>query len=102
MNREIEEEQAAMATATFCLVHTSHSVHTHCVMCFESHSGKLSREKLMKFEVLSLFAKVFSKKFGSMASFGGTNEQSVKVFPAKIHRFAEVFSHESFPLYDII
>ena len=37
-------------------------------------------------------------KFGSMASFGGTSEQSTKVFYVKIFfpPTHEVFSHESF------
>ena len=38
-----------------------------------TYSEKLSREKTFaNFEVLGLFAKVFSAKFGGVASFGGT------------------------------
>ena len=33
------------------------------------------------FEVLWLFVKVFSVKFGGVASFGGTSNQSVESFP---------------------
>ena len=66
------------------------------------YSGKLSREKtFLNFAVLWLFAKVFSVKFGGVASFGGTSGQSVKVLSTKIffHQFVKVFSHESFPLH---
>ena len=50
------------------------------------YSGKLSREKtLANFEVLWLFAKVFSVQFGGVASFGGTSEQSVKIFSANFY-----------------
>ena len=39
------------------------------------HSGKLLREKTFaNFEVLQLFAKVFTVKFGGVASFGSTSE----------------------------
>ena len=38
----------------------------------------------MNFEVLWLFVKVFSTKFGGMVSIGGTSEQSAKVFFMKI------------------
>ena len=49
------------------------------------------REKIFtNFAVLWLFTKLFSKKFGSVASFGGISEQSTKVF-----------SHENFPVYSI-
>ena len=41
-------------------------------------------ENFCKFEVLWLFAKVFSVKFGGVASFCGTSKQSAKVFSAKI------------------
>ena len=34
----------------------------------------------MNFAVLWLFAKVYSTKFRGVASFGGTSEQSAKVF----------------------
>ena len=45
------------------------------------YSGKLSREKtLPNFEVLWLFAKVFFTKFGHVAFFCDTIEQSLKVF----------------------
>ena len=47
------------------------------------HSGKLSRKKsFSNFEVLSV--KVFFTKFRGMVFFGGTREQSVKVFSAKV------------------
>ena len=63
------------------------------VVCWISHfnirilpySGKLLREKtFVNFEVLWLFAKVFSAKFGDVVSFGGTSEQSTKVFSVKM------------------
>ena len=38
----------------------------------------------MNLEVLWLFAKLFSAKFGDVAFFGDTSKQSVKVFSAKI------------------
>ena len=44
--------------------------------------------KLSRITRLNVFTKAFSAKFGGVASFGGTSEQSVKVF-----------SCESFPLY---
>ena len=31
--------------------------------------------------------KIFSVKFGGVASFGGTSEQSVEVFPSKVSRY---------------
>ena len=44
------------------------------------YSGKLSREKTCaNFEVLWLFAEVFSVKFRGVASFSGTSKQLVKV-----------------------
>ena len=49
------------------------------------YSGKLSREKTFtNFEVLRLFVKFFSTKFGAVALFGSTSEQFVKVFSMKI------------------
>ena len=60
------------------------------------YSGKLSRQKnFLDFEVLWLFMKVFSTKFGGMTSFGGTiggtSKQSTNVLsslqkfsPAKV------------------
>ena len=46
------------------------------------------------------FVESFLCKIGSVASFGSTSEQFVKVFAAKnIHHFVKVFSSkESFPL----
>ena len=41
----------------------------------------------MNFKDLWLFMKIFSSKFGGVASFGDTSEH-----------FTKVFSHESFPL----
>ena len=61
------------------------------------YSWELSREKtFVDFEVLWLVAKVFSVKFGGMASFSGISEQSTKVFSAKIHQFAKVFFCKKF------
>ena len=63
----------------------------------QSLSQRLKREN---FEVLWLFAKVFSAKFGGVAScggtIGGTSEQSTKVFSAKI----PIRKSKRFPLYD--
>ena len=61
------------------------------------YSWELSREKtFVDFEVLWLVAKVFSVKFGGLASFSGISEQSTKVFSAKIHQFAKVFFCQKF------
>ena len=38
----------------------------------------------MNFELLMVFLKVFSAKFGDMVSIGSTSKQSAKVFSAKI------------------
>ena len=46
------------------------------------YSGKLLREKT--FKILWLIAKFFFAKFGGVASFGSTSEQSVKVLSVKI------------------
>ena len=57
------------------------SIHGNFLVCtvqWEMFYGGAS------FEVLWLFRKVFLIKFGSIVSFGGTNEQSVKVFSEKI------------------
>ena len=52
---------------------------------FISYSGELSRKKtLQNFQILQLFAKVFSTKFVGVASFGGTSKQSAKGFSANI------------------
>ena len=60
----------------------------------------------MNFKVLWLFTKVFfvkvfSVKFESVASFGGTSKQSVSFLCENLifHQFAKVFSRKSFPLY---
>ena len=70
------------------------------------YCGKLSREKtfITNFEVLWLFAKVFCAKFGGVASFGSTSEQSAKVFSAKVcfHQLTKVFFLESFLLHGIL
>ena len=88
---------------------------------------KLSRGKtfIANFEVLWLFAKVFCAKFGGVASFGSTSEQSAEVFCAKFggvasfgstseqsaevfsakvcfHQLTKVFSLESFLLHGIL
>ena len=73
------------------------------------YHGKHSRETtFVNFKVLWLFAKVFSVKFGDVASTGSTidctSEQSAKVFFTKIlfsTNSRSVFSRESFPLYGI-
>ena len=46
----------------------------------------------------------FLREIGSMALFGGTSQQTAKVFSAKIifHQFAKVFSCESIPQYSIL
>ena len=57
------------------------------------YSGKLSREKTFaNFEVMWLITSCcfFFSKFGGVASFGVTSEQSAEVFSTKIHQFAKV------------
>ena len=66
------------------------------------YSRKLLREKTFgNFEVLWLFTKVVSAKFGRVVSFDGMSEQSMKAFTATIIFFpdSQVFSLESFSLY---
>ena len=67
------------------------------------YSGKLLREKTFaNFTVLWLFAKVFSAKFGGMASLAWHKRAIHESFPRKnrtFHQFMKVFSLESFPLY---
>ena len=68
-------------------------VHENSSAWVVPYSGTLSREKTFaNFEVLLLFTKVFSMKFGGVTSFGGTigNESF----------FTKVFSSKSFQLYD--
>ena len=48
------------------------------------YSGKLLRD-FYEFQVLWLFPKVVFMKFGGVASFGDTREQSAKVFSANIY-----------------
>ena len=74
-----------------------------CCQCLPKsvYSLKLLREKgLPNFEVLCLFVKVFSMKFGGVVSFDSTSEQSVKVFFTIFQQFVKVFSKESYPLYN--
>ena len=60
------------------------------------YSGNILSEKTFaNFAVLWLFGKVFSEKFGSVASFGTAKVSNPEYF----HQFAKVFSLESFPLY---
>ena len=63
----------AMFQAVWLLV----SCMYHTVKTFEG-------ETFHEFEVLWLFAKVSSAKFGCVASFGSTSEQSAKAFSVKI------------------
>ena len=71
------------------------------------YSGKLSREKpFVNFIILWLVAKVFSAKFGGMASVGvpkliGAIRESFLHENCIYHQFVKVFSLESFPLYGI-
>ena len=44
----------------------------------------------MNFEILWLFMKVFSAKFGDLASFGEDREQFAEVFSAKILFFTSL------------
>ena len=65
-----------------------------------AYSGKLLREKTFANFGVLLFAIDFSIKFGGVASFGGTSNQSTKVFSGKIfHQFTKGFSRKNFPLY---
>ena len=62
------------------------------------YSRKLSVEKIfLNLEILWLFAKVFSAKFGMWHPFSGISKQSVKLF-LYFYQFAKVFSCEIFPL----
>ena len=68
------------------------------------YSGKLLREKtFVNFtSFVAIRVKVFFTKFEGVASFGGTSEQSIKIFSGKkffFYQFAKVFSRESFRLY---
>ena len=67
------------------------------------YRGKLLREKTFaNFAVLLQFAKVFSTKFESEASFGMAKQSNPRKFSLqKFHQFAKVFSLDSFPLYGI-
>ena len=59
------------------------------------YSGKLSREKTFaNFTVLWLIAKVFSAKFGSVASFGTAKANNQRKFSPQKSYFSPV--HESF------
>ena len=59
------------------------------------YSRKLSVEKIfLNLEILWLFAKVFSAKFGMWHLFSGISKQSVKLF----YHFAKVFSCKIFLL----
>ena len=76
--------------------------HLECVV---PYSGKLSREKtFMDFAFLWLFAKVFSVKFGGVASFGTAQASDQRRFSLRKLYFSpihKVFSLESFLLYGI-
>ena len=64
-------------------------------MALIPYSGKLSREKtFMNFMVLWLFAKVFSTKFGGMASFGAAKVSNPQKFSLRKSYFSPI--HESF------
>ena len=59
-------------------------------------------EKLHEFRSFVAIREIFFLKF---AYFGGTSEQSMKVFSHEnliLHQFTKVFSHESFSLYGIL
>ena len=62
------------------------------------YSGKLSREKtLANFAVLWLFAKVFSTKFGDVASFGAAEVSNLRKFSPQKSYFSPIrksFLHE--------
>ena len=75
------------------------TVYTY-VITIVLYSGKLLRKKTFaNFEVLWLFMKFFFVKFGGVAIFGATSEQSPKIFSAKILLSSKVFFRESFPLH---
>ena len=69
------------------------------------YSRKLSREKTFaNFAVLRLFTKVFSVKFGGVASLCAEKRAIRESFLREnriFHQFAKVFSLESFLLYSI-
>ena len=61
------------------------------------YSGKLLREK--NFCGLWLFAKVFSAKFGGVASFGTAKASNLRKFsPSKVSHYTVVYLGESSPL----
>ena len=65
------------------------------------YSGKLSREKtFVNFAVLWLFAKVFSVKFGGVASFGTVKASNLRKFSLRKSYFHQ-FVCKSFPLYGV-
>ena len=73
------------------------------------YSGKLLREKTFaNFVVLWLFTKVFSAKFGGVASFAVAIESNLRKFFFRIFKqftkvfSSKVFSLESLPLYSIL
>ena len=59
-------------------------------------------KKLLRVRILRFCG--YSMKYGGVASFGGTTEQSTKVFSTKFlfQSISEVFSHESFLLFEIL
>ena len=65
------------------------------------YSGKLSKGKnLRKFRSFVAICESFLHEIlGRGILWHGKNEQSAKVFSAKIHQFTKVFSLESFSLY---
>ena len=70
------------------------------------YNRKFLREKTFaNFLVLWLFTKVFSTKFGGVASFAMAKASNPRKFFCEnriFHQFAKVFSLESFPLYSIL
>ena len=60
---------------------------------------------LHKNRIFHKFTKVFSTKFGDVASFGAAEASNLRKFLHKnriFHQFAKVFFFESFPLYGIL
>ena len=116
------EEARAKPPCLECSCH--HQRNDNTATLGVQYSGKLSREKtLAKFAILWLFAKVFSAeaskprkfsprifhqfakvfstKFGDVASFGAAEASNLRKFLHKnriFHQFAKVFFFESFPL----
>ena len=111
---EVIQHRTSVTGGTHTHIHEYlHHIHTACI----PYGRKLLREKTFaNFAVLWPFMKVFSVKFGNMASFGAAQASNLRKFsPQKLYflpicesflcknyifyQFAKVFSLKSFLLY---